>query len=326
MVALENISFEVAENEIFGIIGADGAGKTTLFRILATLLLPSSGECFINGLDSIQDYPKIRQFLGYMPGNFSLYLDLSVQENLEFFASLFGGNFQDNFRLIEPIYQSLSPFKNRKAKDLSGGMKQKLALCCALIHKPKILLLDEPTGGVDALSRKEFWEILHTLKSQMTIIASTAYMDEATRCDRIALLHQGKILALDTPQNICLKFPRPLYEFKRLPMPIISLLRQCQEVQSCFLFGDSYHITFRENVEVERFLRDFSQNLPQDSQDLLRDSTQNTQYDSALDSMHNSTQNPQDSTQAAPLDSPHSLLKYRIIAPSIEDCFMEFLR
>lgn len=289
LVALEKISFEVKENKIFGIIGADGAGKTTLFRILSTLLLPSSGQCFIDGLDIIKEYSKIRQFLGYMPGNFSLYLDLSVQENLEFFASLFGINFQENFSLIKPIYQTLAPFKNRKAKDLSGGMKQKLALCCALIHKPKILFLDEPTTGVDALSRKEFWDILHTLKLQMSIIASTPYMDEANRCDRIALLYQGRILALDTPQNICLKFPRPLYEFKGLPTSTISLLRQCQEVQSCFLFGDSYHITFKDNVEIKSFLHHFSQSLS------LQDSSQTS-------------------------------LEYRIITPSIEDCFMEFLQ
>lgn len=201
--ALNNISFEVNKGDIFGIIGPDGAGKTTLFRILTTLLLADSGSATVNGLDVIKEFRKIRNIIGYMPGRFSLYQDLSVEENLNFYASIFNTTIEENYAMIKEIYQQLEPFKTRRAGALSGGMKQKLALCCALIHKPVVLFLDEPTTGVDPVSRKEFWEMLMRIKKEgITIMVSTSYMDEAGLCDRIALIQNGSFLKVDTPQNI----------------------------------------------------------------------------------------------------------------------------
>lgn len=201
--ALDNVSFEVEKGELFGLIGPDGAGKTTLFRILTTLLVPDSGTATVEGLDAIKDYKRIRSIVGYMPGRFSLYQDLSVEENLEFFASIFGVDVKDNYDIIAPIYSQIKPFAKRRAGKLSGGMKQKLALSCALIHRPQVLFLDEPTTGVDAVSRSEFWDMLAGLKQYgISILVSTPYMDEAGRCDRIALINEGKILKIDTPENI----------------------------------------------------------------------------------------------------------------------------
>ena len=201
--ALDNVSFEVEKGELFGLIGPDGAGKTTLFRILTTLLVPDSGTVTVEGLDAIKDYKRIRSIVGYMPGRFSLYQDLSVEENLEFFASIFGVDVKDNYDIIAPIYSQIEPFAKRRAGKLSGGMKQKLALSCALIHRPQVLFLDEPTTGVDAVSRSEFWDMLAGLKQYgISILVSTPYMDEAGRCDRIALINEGKILKIDTPENI----------------------------------------------------------------------------------------------------------------------------
>lgn len=201
--ALDNVSFEVEKGELFGLIGPDGAGKTTLFRILTTLLVPDSGTATVEGLDAIKDYKRIRSIVGYMPGRFSLYQDLSVEENLEFFASIFGVDVKDNYDIIAPIYSQIEPFAKRRAGKLSGGMKQKLALSCALIHRPQVLFLDEPTTGVDAVSRSEFWDMLAGLKQYgISILVSTPYMDEAGRCDRIALINEGKILKIDTPENI----------------------------------------------------------------------------------------------------------------------------
>lgn len=201
--ALDNVSFEVEKGEVFGLIGPDGAGKTTLFRILTTLLVPDSGTATVEGLDAIKDYKRIRSIVGYMPGRFSLYQDLSVEENLEFFASIFGVDVKDNYDIIAPIYSQIEPFAKRRAGKLSGGMKQKLALSCALIHRPQVLFLDEPTTGVDAVSRSEFWDMLAGLKQYgISILVSTPYMDEAGRCDRIALINEGKILKIDTPENI----------------------------------------------------------------------------------------------------------------------------
>lgn len=203
LAALKDVSFEVSKGELFGLIGPDGAGKTTLFRLLNTLLIPDSGSASVEGLDIVKDYKEIRKIVGYMPGKFSLYQDLSVEENLEFFASLFGGTVEENYNLIAPIYSQIEPFRKRRAGKLSGGMKQKLALSCALIHRPKVLFLDEPTTGVDAVSRSEFWEMLAGLKEYgISILVSTPYMDEAGRCDRIALINEGKILKIDTPENI----------------------------------------------------------------------------------------------------------------------------
>lgn len=201
--ALDNVSFEVEKGELFGLIGPDGAGKTTLFRILTTLLIPDSGTATVEGLDVIKDYKRIRSIVGYMPGRFSLYQDLSVEENLEFFASIFGVDVKDNYDIIAPIYSQIEPFAKRRAGKLSGGMKQKLALSCALIHRPQVLFLDEPTTGVDAVSRSEFWDMLAGLKQYgISILVSTPYMDEAGRCDRIALINEGKVLKIDTPENI----------------------------------------------------------------------------------------------------------------------------
>lgn len=201
--ALDNVSFEVEKGELFGLIGPDGAGKTTLFRILTTLLVPDSGTATVEGLDVIKDYKRIRSIVGYVPGRFSLYQDLSVEENLEFFASIFGVDVKDNYDIIAPIYSQIEPFAKRRAGKLSGGMKQKLALSCALIHRPQVLFLDEPTTGVDAVSRSEFWDMLAGLKQYgISILVSTPYMDEAGRCDRIALINEGKVLKIDTPENI----------------------------------------------------------------------------------------------------------------------------
>src|ERR1043165_3056920 len=214
-LAVSDVSFSVERGELFGIIGPDGAGKTSIFRILTTLLLPDGGTATVNGFDVVKDYKKIRNCVGYMPGKFSLYQDLTVEENLNFFATLFNTTIEENYELIKDIYVQIEPFKTRRAGKLSGGMKQKLALCCALIHKPLVLFLDEPTTGVDAVSRKEFWEMLKRLKEQnITILVSTPYMDEATLCDRIALMQQGSILAIDTPDAIIESYPHQLYAIK----------------------------------------------------------------------------------------------------------------
>lgn len=296
LCALNDVKLSVPQNCIYGIIGADGAGKSTLFRILTTLMLPdnkdsnqkpnkkdsieSSGKIF--EFDLIKDYKKIRQIIGYMPNNFSLYADLSVGENLEFFASIFNVSIKENYDLIEPIFNQLKPFYNRRAGALSGGMKQKLALSCALIHKPKILFLDEPTTGVDALSRQEFWGMLSSLKSQITIIVSTPNMDEASLCDIIALIANGKILNISTPYSLIESYPRNLYELQNVPVSLLESIRALPSVHSCFLFGASYHITFKDS-----------------------DSTQK-----GLDSIK------------ALCDNEVTLQE---IKPSIEDCFMEYL-
>lgn len=243
--AVNEISFEVEEGEIFGLIGPDGAGKTTVFRILTTLLKHDSGRAEVLGLDVISDYKKIRAKVGYMPGRFSLYQDLSVQENLQFFASVFGTTVDANYDLIRPIYKQLEPFKKRLAGALSGGMKQKLALSCALIHKPKVLFLDEPTTGVDAVSRKEFWEMLHHLKEEeISILVSTPYMDEAEQCDRVGLMQQGRILSIDTPELITNRFEKDLWAIKtRDKYKLIQILRDYEYADSVQPFGDSLHYT-----------------------------------------------------------------------------------
>lgn len=243
--ALNNISFSVEKGELFGIIGPDGAGKTTLFRILTTLILPDTGTATIEGLDVVKDYKKIRTQVGYMPGKISLYQDLTVEENLQFFATVFHTTIKNNYNLIKDIYSQIEPFKTRKAGKLSGGMKQKLALSCALIHKPKVLFLDEPTTGVDPVSRKEFWEMLRNLRKQgITILVSTPYMDEATLCDRIALIQNGEFMKIEPPQNIINNFPETLWAVKAEHMSaLLSDLRNCIGVKSCFAFGEVHHIT-----------------------------------------------------------------------------------
>jgi len=243
--ALSDINCEVDKGELFGIIGPDGAGKTTLFRILTTLILADNGTAMVNGLDVVQDFKQIRRCVGYMPGRFSLYQDMTVEENLTFFASVFGTTIEENYALIEDIYKQIEPFKTRRAGKLSGGMKQKLALSCALIHKPTILFLDEPTTGVDPVSRKEFWEMLRRLKKQgVTILVSTPYMDEATLCDRIALIRDGEFLKIDTPQQIINQFDEKLWAVSGDRMSkLYSDLHHIPQIKSCFAFGDTHHIT-----------------------------------------------------------------------------------
>ncbi len=243
--ALKDISLHVNEGELFGLIGPDGAGKTTLMRILMTLLLPDSGKAKMDGLDVVKDFKKIRQLVGYMPGRFSLYQDLSVEENLNFFATVFGTTVHENYYLIKDIYYQIEPFKTRRAGKLSGGMKQKLALSCALIHKPKILVLDEPTTGVDAVSRKEFWEMLKNLQQRgITIMVSTPYMDEANLCDKVALIQKGRILDVDSPVRITEKFPRKIIQVKSDQIyRLVNDLRAYDKAESVYAFGQFVHFT-----------------------------------------------------------------------------------
>jgi ABC-type multidrug transport system ATPase subunit len=243
--ALEGITFSVRAGELFGFIGADGAGKSTLFRILVTLLLADQGTVEVLGLDAVRSYREIRRRAGYMPGRFSLYQDLSVEENLRFFATIFGTSIEENYELIGDIYTQLEPFKNRRAGKLSGGMKQKLALCCALVHKPEVLFLDEPTTGVDAVSRMEFWQMLGRLKEQgITILVSTPYMDEAVLCDRVAFMQEGRILAIDTPSAITKLFQKPLFAIRaRETGRLITLLRSSPNAHSVYAFGRAVHYT-----------------------------------------------------------------------------------
>lgn len=253
VLAVDAVSFSVEKGEIFGLIGPDGAGKTTIFRMLTTLLIPDSGNAQIDRLDIEKEYKTIRQILGYMPGKFSLYQDLTVEENLEFFASVFNTTIEENYALIKDIYQQIEPFKTRRAGKLSGGMKQKLALSCALIHKPKVLFLDEPTTGVDPVSRKEFWEMLKRLKEQgITIVVATPYMDEANLCDRIALMQGGKILKIDSPENICKSFPEELLEIKtdNIPM-LLKVLKDYPAFHNTYAFGDCAHAVVPKGFQME---------------------------------------------------------------------------
>ena len=248
--ALENISFSVNEGEVFGFIGPDGAGKTTLFRIITTLILPDTGEISVLGQDCRTGYKELRKEIGYMPGRFSLYQDLSVEENLEFYDTVFGTAVSENYDLISDIYSHIEPFKKRLAGKLSGGMKQKLALSCALIHKPRLLILDEPTTGVDAVSRSEFWDMLGKLKQHnITILVSTPYMDEAMRCDRVALIQNGSLLAIDTPQMIRDGFSKKLFSISASgKYKLITALRSFPFTVTSFPFGDSVHVTFKDDL------------------------------------------------------------------------------
>src|SRR3954464_15210727 len=243
--ALDGVSFDVRSGELFGFIGPDGGGKTTLFRILVTLLTPDAGTATMLGLDVVRDLWAIRQRVGYMPGRFSLYPDLSVEENLRFFASVFDTTIEASYQQIAPIYEQLAPFKDRRAAALSGGMKQKLALCCALVHKPEVLILDEPTTGVDAVSRREFWDLLGRLRDQgLTIVVSTPYMDEADRCDRVALIQRGRLLAVDTPSAIAKAFDRPLIGVRTSKRyEALLALRRFPHTRSVLPFGEVHHYT-----------------------------------------------------------------------------------
>jgi ABC-type multidrug transport system ATPase subunit len=248
-LAVDDISFSVDKGELFGLIGPDGAGKTSIFRMLTTLLLPDKGTATVVGYDVVKDFQKIRGIVGYMPGRFSLYQDLSVEENLNFFATVFGTSIKENYDQIKDIYEQIEPFKDRRAGKLSGGMKQKLALCCALIHKPEVLFLDEPTTGVDVVSRKEFWEMLKRLKEQgITIMVSTSYMDEATLCNRIGLILGGKILALDTPAKIVESYPEKLFAIKSSNMhQLLKDLRINDTLLNCYAAGEYIHLSFKNS-------------------------------------------------------------------------------
>lgn len=251
--AVDQVSFAVQKGEIFGIIGPDGAGKTTLIRILTTLLLPDEGKATVAGCDVVKSYKKVRHLIGYMPGRFSLYQDLSVEENLEFYATVFGTTISENYELIRDIYKQLEPFKNRIAGKLSGGMKQKLALSCALIHEPELLILDEPTTGVDAISRIEFWDMLKSLKNRgISIIVSTPYMDEALRCDRVALMQEGRFLDIDKPEMIIGKYDKKLYSIPtNEPYLLMEYLQENVDIQSVIPFGDHVHFTTLKEVEID---------------------------------------------------------------------------
>jgi len=255
-LVLDNVSFEVKEGELFGFIGPDGAGKTTLFRIITTLLLAEKGSVSVEGLDVNKDYKKLRSIFGYMPGRFSLYQDLTVDENLRFFAGIFNTTPEENYHLIKDIYSQIEPFKNRKAGKLSGGMKQKLALSCALIHKPKVLVLDEPTTGVDAVSRIEFWEMLFRLKKTgITILVSTPYMDEASRCDRVALMQNGQIMNIDTPAQIVANFKPILYALSSKDMYQLKQdLNQFPDHRTSFAFGQQIHLTCHSHTNQTEHL------------------------------------------------------------------------
>lgn len=258
--ALDNVSFNVERGELFGLIGPDGAGKTTLFRLLTTLLTPDEGSATVDGRDIVKDYLNIRSAVGYMPGRFSLYPDLTVEENLEFFAALFGVTVKESYDLIAPIYRQIEPFRKRRAGKLSGGMKQKLALSCALIHRPNVLFLDEPTTGVDAVSRREFWDMLSQLKTQgITILVSTPYMDEASRCDRIALCNEGHILGVNTPQNFVHDFNEMLYGIRAKDM--FSLLQRAHSIEgvaACYPFGKYHHLIANNNFNPSIFTSQLS--------------------------------------------------------------------
>jgi len=283
--ALQDINFEVEEGELFGIIGPDGAGKTTLFRILTTLLKADKGFASVNNWEVVKDYKKIRNAVGYMPGKFSLYQDLSIEENLNFFATIFGTTIEENYDLIKDIYIQIEPFKKRKAGKLSGGMKQKLALCCALIHKPVVLFLDEPTTGVDPVSRKEFWDMLKNLKKEgITILVSTPYMDEANLCDRVALMRNGKIMRIDTPQNLIQRFEKPLYAVSTDKMyQLLKDLRELPTSNSVFPFGDFMHYTDQRGEISSKEIKDYL------------------------------------------LQKTHNQVKIERKLPSVEDCFMELM-
>jgi ABC-2 type transport system ATP-binding protein len=265
-VALDDVSFAIGPGELFGFIGPDGAGKTTLFRILATLLLPDAGHARVLGSDVVKDLWTLRSQIGYMPGRFSLYPDLSVEENLRFFASVFGTTIEREYKQIAPIYSQLEQFKTRRAAALSGGMKQKLALSCALVHRPRLLLLDEPTTGVDAVSRREFWDLLGNLKaSGLTIVVSTPYMDEADRCDRVALIQRGKLLAIDTPRAITASFDRPLFAVRAANRyGTLRALRDYSNTKSVYPFGEALHFAdSRDDVAPEQIAREASAFLNQ---------------------------------------------------------------
>ena len=285
ITALDGITFTVKKGELFGFIGPDGAGKTTLFRILVSLLLPDEGNATVEGFDVVKDYKNIRRICGFMPGRFSLYMDLTVEENLQFYATIFGTTIRENYHLIKEIYSQIEPFKTRRAGNLSGGMKQKLALSCALIHKPVILFLDEPTTGVDAVSRLEFWEMLQRLKKLgITTVVSTPYMDEASLCDRVALIQNGRVMQISTPEEVVSAYPNKLFSvISHDVYQLLEDLKQFPGVNSVNAFGQSVHVSFQsgepDKNELQLFLHNYG----------------------------------------------HSNIKIEQIIPNIEDCFIELM-
>ena len=293
--ALTNISLDIHPGELFGLIGPDGAGKTTLFRILTTLIIPDKGNASVCGLDISKDLKEIRCRVGYMPGHFSLYQDLTVEENLNFFATVFHTTIEENYELVREIYQQIEPFKHRRAGKLSGGMKQKLALCCALIHRPDVLFLDEPTTGVDPVSRNEFWDMLERLKQQgITIMVSTPYMDEASRCDRIALMREGNLLTVNTPEAIRQEFKHPLLAIKTASNQMYQLLKTLRtypKTLQCFSYGDAHHLTLKTEKE----------NTSEKGKD---------------------AKNEQQALQTYLVQQGFQQVSINAIEPSIEDCFM----
>jgi len=259
--ALQGIDLSVNQGEIFGLIGPDGAGKTSLIRILTTLILPDAGDAFVMDKHVVRDYNKIRKIVGYMPQRFSLYMDLSVEENLQFYAEIFGTTISENYSLIEPIYKQIEPFKTRKAAQLSGGMKQKLALSCALIHKPEVLFLDEPTTGVDAVSRVEFWEMLHEYKKAgITVFVSTPYMDEALQCDQLAFIKNGTILSVSKPEEVLKKYPFNIFKINAEDiLPLINLLKEKLPGAIITRFGTSLHCSVsKSEIEIREIIQTFS--------------------------------------------------------------------
>lgn len=254
LIAVQGISFDVEKGELFGLIGPDGAGKTTLLRMLTTLLLPDRGSATVEGTDIVKGYNTIRRIVGYMPGRFSLYHDLSVEENLDFFATLFHTTVEENYHLIKDIYLQLEPFKTRKAGQLSGGMKQKLGLCCALIHRPEVLFLDEPTTGVDAVSRREFWEMLQRLKHQgITVLVSTPYMDEASQCDRVVLMQEGRVLSLGTPEAIRNSFTQTVLAIRAQNMfALLHDLSGLKDIDTVYTFGENHHAVMKGGFDSEK--------------------------------------------------------------------------
>jgi ABC-type multidrug transport system ATPase subunit len=297
--AVAPVSFSVGEGEVFGLIGPDGAGKTTLFRLLVTLLLPDRGTARVDGLDVVADYRELRRRVGYMPGRFSLYPDLSVAENLRFFASIFGIRVEDNRALIDDLYRHLEPFSDRRAGALSGGMKQKLALCCALIHRPRVLFLDEPTTGVDAVSRRELWEMLGRLRdSGITVVVSTPYMDEAQRCDRVALMQRGAFLAMAPPSQLAAGYGTPLFAVtsaaKGHRLELLHALRSLPHARQAYVFADALHYAdHRREASAEQVRTELSQALV--SRSTASDSAPNLDLSS---------------------------LEVRSIEPTVEDVFM----
>jgi ABC-type multidrug transport system ATPase subunit len=252
VLALSDLTFQVKEGEIFGIIGPDGAGKSTLFNILATLTLSTDGVVTVLEKDILKNYKQIRKEIGYLPGTFSLYPDLTVLENLSFFATMYGSGIKENLPMVMPIWRQISPFKDRQAGKLSGGMKQKLALCCALIHRPQILLLDEPTTGVDPVSRKEFWDLLDKIKEyNVTVVVSTPYMDEVTRCDRVALMQEGRFITVDTPTEIVKNYKGDLYALKTTHLfQLLEIMPQFEFKCSYYPYGEYLHISFYHDIEI----------------------------------------------------------------------------